>query len=121
MGPQLGRRSHHLRGYTMPSRILPGLGLVAGWNGGEDGWGSALTQNFLTLLILCQLVAEDIVETLPLTPADGEIYLIASTAPSNPGMIAARDDGIWRMIQPVMGWEAWVKAASGRYCFAGGG
>ena len=105
----------------MPSRTLPGLGLTAGWNGGEDGWGGPLTTNFLMLSTLCQLVAEDIVETLPLTPADGEIYLIAATALSNPGMIAARDDGIWRMIQPVMGWEAWVKAQSGRYRFTGAG
>lgn len=105
----------------MPSRIFPGIGLTGGWNSGEDGYGAAMNNNLIMLSALCQLTGVNIVESLPATPADGEIYLIASTAALNPGQIAIRDDGLWRYVQPVVGWEAFVQSTATRYRFFGGG
>ena len=105
----------------MPSRTLPGLGLTAGWSSGEDGWGSPMNANLILMSALCQLVAVNLLDTLPTTPADGEIYLLTASAAANPGMIAVRDDGVWRFIQPVTGWEAFVSTTAGRYRYVGGG
>ena len=104
----------------MAQRVLPGIGLTAGWASGDDGWGSAMNTNLIALSAVCQLVAVNIVDTLPTTPADGEIYLLASTASANAGMVAVRDDGSWRFIQPVVGWEAFVANNNAKYRYVGG-
>lgn len=105
----------------MPSRTFPGIGLVGGWSSGEDGYGNAMNTNLIMLSTLCQMTALNVMESLPSTPADGEIYLLEATAAHNPGKIAIRDDGMWRYIQPVVGWECFVQANQTRYRFAGGG
>lgn len=104
----------------MPARTLPGIGLTAGYSGGEDGWGPAMNTNLILLSALVQMTAVNAVDNLPVTPADGEIYVLLATAPSNPGMIAIRDDGLWRYVQPVVGWQCFVTAQNSIYRFVGG-
>lgn len=103
----------------MAMRTLPGLGLKAGWASGEDGWGTHMNTNLILLSALVQLSAISLVAVLPSGAADGEIYLLDITASANPGMIAIRDDGLWRFIQPVAGWEAHVTSTNGRFRFTG--
>ena len=101
----------------MASRTLPGVGLVAGYNSGEDGWGAAMNQNMILMSALTQLTAINLVTELPMFPSDGEIYLLSNTAAANPTMIAIRDDGIWRYVQPKIGWTAWATVPGIAYRF----
>lgn len=104
----------------MASRTLPGVGLVAGYNSGEDGWGAAMNQNMILMSALTQLTAINLVTELPMFPSDGEIYLLSNTAAANPTMIAIRDDGIWRYVQPKIGWTAWATVPGIAYRFQSG-
>jgi len=95
----------------MPSRALPNLALQAFFSLGEDGWNDEMDLNLLTLSAMCQAVVLDKVSAEPGVPADGEIYLLDETEPTNPNKIAIRDNGAWVYVTPDEGWMVYNQFA----------
>lgn len=96
----------------MPARTLPNLGLKAGYNLGENGWGDDMTVNLVALSVLSQATALDKVAAVPGSPTNGDIYIIDETNGTQPNRIAARDNGAWVYLTPVEGWLIYNRAAN---------
>jgi len=108
----------------MTGRNLPGLGLVAGYSPGENGWGTAMTNNLRMLSAIVQGKVLSRIADLPGSPTDGDIYMLSGTDDSNSegltGDIALRDNGAWVYLTPAEGWEMWVEDEEKKYRFLSG-
>lgn len=94
----------------MPARTLPNLGLKAGYDLGEDGWGDDMTLNLLAVSVLTQGTALSKLSALPGSPANGDIYILDETHGTQPNRIAVRDNGVWVYLTPVEGWLIYNRA-----------
>lgn len=88
----------------MPSRSLPNLGLQAFFDLGEDGWNDEMDLNMLRLSVLTQAGAIDKVSALPVSPSDGDVYILDQNVLGQANNIAIRDAGNWVYIEPQEGW-----------------
>lgn len=93
----------------MAARSLPGLGLRAYWTVGSGGWGADHDPDTRLLSILCQCRVLSRTTALPVSPTDGDTYLVPAIAGSNANEIAARDNGVWEYIVPSAGFMAFVE------------
>jgi hypothetical protein len=94
----------------MASRTLPNLGLKAFFALGEDGWNDEVDSNFLKLSVLTQGGITGIVTTKPVSPSQGDVYLMSAAASSNPNAIAVYDDVQWKHFVPNSGWTVYNRA-----------
>lgn len=89
----------------MAPRTLPGLGLEAFFNLGEDGWNDEMDNNLLKLSVLGMLCVNSRVASVPGSPTNGDMHILTS-AP-NQYKIAVRDNGAWTYLTPAEGWFAY--------------
>lgn len=105
--------------YSMPSRVLPNLGLKAFFIAGEDGWGTDIDQNFLKLSTLVQAGAINMVNSLPTAPTQGDVYILSGVAPSNANRVAIYDGASWKYYTPNKGWTVFNRATDSYQIFDG--
>jgi hypothetical protein len=86
----------------MPSRTLPGLGLKADWDLGEDNWKDEMDTNLLTASVLVQARVLNVVTVLP-AGVEGAVYLCAADHATQANKIAAYDEGAWVYWPPFEG------------------
>lgn len=103
----------------MSSRTLPGIGLTGFWDLHAGGWKPDMDSNLLNLSVLVQPIAKSSTTALPGSPTDGDVYIVPSSAGSNPNKIAIRDNGAWAYITPKTGWEVYVIDTSSRLRWSG--
>jgi Protein of unknown function (DUF2793) len=69
----------------------------------------SLLDGLLQLSVMARTVA-----TPPVTPADGDRYLVAASGAGEwlgqDGQLALRYDGVWRFAVPRKGWRVWIEA-----------
>lgn len=94
----------------MASRIVPGIGLHAYWKLGENSWKTGMDENLFRLSLLVQSSVIDVVEVLPETPADGDIYILNAPANTYHNHVAVYDVDLWVYITPFDGWSVFNKA-----------
>ena len=109
----------------MSERTMPGLGLRAFYEPGQDDWGQTVSEDLRKLSALVQLAVISRTTALPDPGAAGDIYIVPESAASNAGEIALWDGETgaeaWVFIQPQEGWEAWVVDEGARVRFDGAG
>lgn len=105
----------------MPARTLPGLGLSGFWDLGQGSWKDGMDANLRLLSAVSQLVVLSQTTALPASPANGAIYIVLASDPTNPGKIAVRDNGAWVYITPQIGWLAKVVDTDAFYEYKAGG
>jgi hypothetical protein len=88
----------------MPARDFPNLGLRAGYDLGENGWGDGMTLNMLKVSVITQGRVLSKVASLPGSPTNGDVHILDETDPTNPNAIAVRDNGAWVYIEPAESW-----------------
>lgn len=88
----------------MPSRSLPGLGLIGFFGRGANNWDTDVDANWRKLSGLVQLVVESTTAALPGSPANGYV----SINPANQ-RVTVRDNGAWVEFTPSEGWRAYAK------------
>lgn len=86
----------------MASRTLPGLGLKADWDLGEDGWKAEMDTNLLTASVLVQARVLDVLTVLP-AGVEGAVYLCAADHATQANKVAAYDEGAWVYWAPFEG------------------
>lgn len=90
----------------MVGRTLAGsLGLIADFDLGENGWKDDMDNNLLWLSVLTQGRVTDVLTTLPASPAQGDVVVLAAGHATNPNKIAAYDEGAWKYRAPLAGWR----------------
>jgi hypothetical protein len=89
----------------MASRTLPGIGLKADWNLGEDGWKDEMDANLRVLSVVAGQQVDQIVAVEPGAPAEGDIVILDETHATRPNEIAVYDEAAWRYIIPLEGME----------------
>lgn len=92
----------------------PNLGLSYGWTLGESGWNTDMDANLKRLGAIIGLsVISRAVTTPPVSPADGDRYIIPSGATgdwaSRTDQIAVRINGAWEYHAPKVGWLAYIE------------
>lgn len=92
----------------MTSRTLPGIGLTGFWDAHANNWKPGMDTNLQTISALLAGGVKSRTTALPGSPTDGDIYIVPSSAGSNPNKIAVRDAGAWYYITPATGMELWV-------------
>lgn len=99
----------------MPARDLPNLGLKAGYDPGEDGWGNDMTLNLLKLSVLTQGTVLSKVAAEPGSPTAGDIHILDETHATHPNEVIVYDGPAggesWVYIAPVEGWLLFNQAA----------
>ena len=95
----------------MAQRTLPNLALEGFFDLGEDGWDDEMSLNLLKLSVLVQGTALGKVSADPVGPADGDVYILDETHPTQANKIAIRDDGDWVYVTPREGWLVFNQAA----------
>ena len=99
----------------MAQRNVPGLGLVAFWDLGADGWKDGMDLNLQTISALCQTRVESMRTPLPNAPAQGVMYIVPSTDATNGRKIAIYDGPTgalaWVYFVPKEGYLVYVKDA----------
>jgi hypothetical protein len=103
----------------MPARTFPNLGLKAGYDIHESGWGDDMTLNILKLSILAQGRVDDIVAAEPGAPVQNDVVILDETHATHPNEIAAYDNGAWVYVAPIVGWQMYNDADGDRYEFTG--
>lgn len=105
----------------MASRSMPGLGLRAFWNLGEDAWNGdpGMDGNLRKLSALTQLnvLNRILAASLPGSPTHGMIYIVTDGANAN--NIALYDTDTWIYLEPAEGWRAYDVAA-GKFVYFNG-
>jgi hypothetical protein len=100
------------QGQTRTHRTLPGLGLRAFYDTGEDGWGDPLSEDLRRLSILCQAGALSRTTALPAAGGAGDIRIVPAGAAAGANAIAAWDgpagSEAWVFFAPEPGWTVWV-------------
>lgn len=103
----------------MASRQLPGLGLTAFYDLGEDGWNETLDLDLRKLSALVGLSVLSVSAALPGAPTDGQITIVPASDPTNPKKVAIRDEGAWVFLTPKAGWRAWALDTGSAVVFDG--
>lgn len=98
-------------------RQLPGIGLHAYWTPGSNGWNTQHDPDTRKASVLIQLAVEDIVSSLPGSPAQGDIYI--TTGAGHVNEVAAYDNAAWVYYTPGEGWIAFEKSSGLHYKFDG--
>ena len=98
-------------------RQLPGIGLHAYWTPGSNGWNTQHDPDTRKASVLIQLAVEDIVSSLPGSPAQGDIYITTEAGHANE--VAAYDNAAWVYYTPGEGWIAFEKSSGLHYKFDG--
>lgn len=101
------------------SRVLPGLGITGGWAAGENGWADGVNANWLAISVYTQARALNIVDTLPTSPTQGDVYLLSEAATAKAGSVAAYDNSAWSYFTPQTGFEFYVASKSAVYRYNG--
>ncbi len=86
------------------SRILPNINLKAFFALGEDNWNNDVDANFLKVSTLCQAVSLGIIDTKPINPIEGSVYICSNIENTNPLSIATFSGGQWNHFSPKIGW-----------------
>lgn len=96
----------------MPERIMPGLGLRAFYDPGQQNWGANVSEDLRLLSVLVQARAISRATTLPVTGSAGDIYLVPAGATSNANAVAIWDGATgaeaWVFITPQTRWQVWI-------------
>lgn len=98
----------------MASRSMPGMGLQAYWNPGEDGWDPGMNTNLRTVSVLAQLSVknQDLVAA-PGSPTNGDIHIVGQgstgTWAGQDGKIAVYDANAWVFLDALTGLIAYVE------------
>lgn len=108
----------------MPANLLPNLGLLNGWERGEDFWGGPMNDNLAALDAVVQLTIKSLsLNAPPPEAAEGFVYGVGSNpvglwAGQN-GKVALLLNGAWRFYDPKPGWRARVESL-GRFMWYNG-
>ncbi len=100
----------------MAPRSLPGLGLLAFWNYGEN-WKDGNDGNMRLLSAVTQLSVISRIAAVPGSPSNGDIYLL--TSGGNADKLAVRDNTAWVYITPLEGWKVFVRDTSRTWVYEG--
>ena len=96
----------------MPERIMPGLGLRAFYDPGQQNWGTNVSEDLRRLSVLVQARAISRATTLPVTGSAGDIWLVRAGATSNANAVAIWDGAVgaeaWVFLTPQTGWQVWI-------------
>lgn len=96
----------------MPERIMPGLGLRAFYDPGQQNWGANVSEDLRLLSAMVQARAISRTTTLPVTGIAGDIYLVPAGATSNANAVAIWDGAAgaeaWVFITPQTRWQVWI-------------
>ena len=96
----------------MPERIMPGLGLRAFYDPGQQNWGANVSEDLRRLSVLVQARAISRATTLPVTGSAGDIWLVPAGATSNANAVAIWDGAVgaeaWVFLTPQTGWQVWI-------------
>lgn len=106
---------------TTTSGKLPGIKLLGDWSEGEDGWADGANSNWLTLSVLTQATALDIVDEVPFTPAEADIYILSATASLNTNQIAVYHKSQWTYITPSVGFKFFIQSKQLQYTYGSSG
>lgn len=100
-------------------RVLPGLGLKAFFDLGEDGWNDEFDTNTLVLSALVQPRVLSILSADPGAPANGDIHFFDGDHPTQANKVAIRDNGAWVYIAAFEGMKLYNVADNTNYEFDG--
>lgn len=89
----------------MASRTLPGIGLKADWDLGEDDWKDEMDTNLRVLSAVAGQRVLEIVAAEPGAPAEGDIVILDETHATQANNIAVYDEAGWHYIAPIVGME----------------
>ena len=96
----------------MPERIMPGLGLRAFYDPGQQNWGANVSEDLRLLSAMVQARAISRATTLPVTGIAGDIYLVPAGAPTDANAVAIWDGAVgaeaWVFIIPQTRWQVWI-------------
>lgn len=96
----------------MPERIMPGLGLRAFYDPGQQNWGANVSEDLRLLSAMVQARAISRTTTLPVTGIAGDIYLVPAGAPTDANAVAIWDGAVgaeaWVFIIPQTRWQVWI-------------
>ena len=96
----------------MPERIMPGLGLRAFYDPGQQNWGANVSEDLRLLSAMVQARAISRATTLPVTGSAGDIWLVRADATSNANDVAIWDGAVgaeaWVFLTPQTGWQVWI-------------
>lgn len=101
----------------MAARELPGLGLQSDWALGENGWKIGMDANLLMLSILVNSGVDGFIASLPVSPADGDLFIL--NAGPNINKLALFDLGVWKLYTPIGGWRVYIKSVKRTFVFDG--
>ena len=76
------------------------IGLMSGWDVGENGWGDDMNNNLSALDILCQPRIKNFITTLPMTTSAGDAYIL-----NNKNIIVYNNKNQYQIIIPKVGWK----------------
>lgn len=99
----------------MSSVALPGIGIDARWEEGENGWKPGMDENLARLSSLVQTSVPSITSSLS---TSGGVQ-IAPSSHANAGQICFYAESQWWFYQPFAGMSVWVRDVSSRYIFDG--
>ena len=91
----------------MSAKSMPGAGLLARWDLGENGWNTGMDENLARMSALAQLSVPSV--TAALDTAAG--VQIAPASHASAGQVAAYIEGAWWFFQPFVGMRAFVRDA----------
>lgn len=89
----------------MTMKVMPGLGLGARWDLGENGWNAGMDESLARLSALAQLSVPSL--SAPLDTGAG--VQIAPAGDANAGNVGAYIDGEWWFVTPPIGTRAFVR------------
>lgn len=95
----------------MPEVTQPGLGLKAGWEPGEQGWGDPMNENIRVLSLVTHLTVGSRTTALPGSPNDGDTYIVPPASGDASHWVAVwnDDEDDWLYTVPTTGMEAYVQ------------
>lgn len=89
----------------MTMKTMPGLGLGARWDLGENGWNVGMDESLARLSALAQLSVPSLSAALD----TGAGVQIAPAVDPNAGKVGAHIDGEWWFVTPPIGTRAFVR------------
>ena len=96
----------------MPERIMPGLGLRAFYDPGQQNWGANVSEDLRLLSAMVQARAISRSAVLPDPGSAGDIWLVRADATSNANDVAIWDGAVgaeaWVFLTPQTGWQVWI-------------
>lgn len=102
-------------------RTLPGLGLTAYWDLGDNTWKPTMDTNVRTLSALVQPFIDSVEATAPGAPTNGDIHIASAvwTGDAAANDLVIRDNGAWVAISPGEGWKVYDRATDRELLFDG--